>query len=235
MPHQVHPCFHPWHHLFSFPKDCDDSRVKKLAVSAAVLLLALTGCTAQAETSSEAAQNSENSAEPTIDPGPIELTKEEAGERYLQLVCQGNTASDAVINAFNAHLDEFNAGGTPEVETVKAAAAELVRVNRMQIETIDDDYYVWPEIVGDQLLHIRAETMTDLAADQAVMNAQTYEEALRVTYNEATAEQQAAPQEIRYQLGIDADTTSSCVGYETALDEIHAEMLERNEQLAAQE
>ncbi|MEV8337036.1 hypothetical protein [Leucobacter sp. NPDC077196] len=208
--------------------------MKKLVVSAAVLLLALTGCTAEPQEPVQNTAEAPAEAVPSIDPGPIELTKGEAAERYLQLVCQGNVNIGNFRAAVQAGEDEFLAGGAPSADALKAAGAESVRLKRMQIEIIDDPYFRWPDPVSEQLIHIRSSSMAEVAADQSVMNAATFEEAYYVNYPVPTAEQETAAQEIRYQLGLDADTTGSCVGYEAALDEIHAEMLERNEQLAAQ-
>ena len=59
------------------------------AITAAVLLF--TGCTTSTSTdASTPTPTVTPSPTPTIDPGPVELTKEEAGERYLAIVCASN-------------------------------------------------------------------------------------------------------------------------------------------------
>ena len=39
---------------------------------------------------------------PALDPGPVVLTVEEAGNRYLDLVCERNLAANTVYQAFVA-------------------------------------------------------------------------------------------------------------------------------------
>ncbi len=207
---------------------CDDRSVKNTVLVCAALLLALTGCAA-----SEPEQKPvETSQKPAIDPGPIQLTEAEAGERYLGIVCQGNFASDALWAAFLADEDEFLNGGAPAPDAVKAAAAEKARLTRQEIELIDDPYYTWPVSVQALLPLIRDDDAGYLPYLEAVAGAATFESAYDEQEPELPAEQAAAPLEIRRLLGLDADTTASCVGFETKNDALFNEMVERNALLA---
>lgn len=208
------------------PRGCHDSVMKKMKSALPfVAVLMLAACAAPSAT------NSPEQTAPQVDPGPVELTIEEAGERYLAIVCQTNFANESLSAAFVAGEQEFLNGGEPSVDAIRSAGAEVVRTSRLQIEMFDDDYYIWPEEVAEQLPHLRAASMAELSALQAVANAERFQDAYYMQYPERSAEQQAAPQEIRYQLGLSADTTESCVGFETALDDLKEEMTKRQEAL----
>lgn len=168
---------------------------------------------------------------PTIDVGPLELSESEAGERFLGLVCQLNAAHDALGDAIVAGEPEWLNGGAPPVDAVNATAAETLRIGRMSVENMDDDYYVWPEEVAPQLEHVRQSIVLDLSTLSALANATRFEDAYYAQWPERSPEQVAASQEIRYQLGLDPDTTTSCEGYETALELLDEERLARIEYL----
>jgi hypothetical protein len=201
-------------------------RIKLALALAAVLTLA--GCTA----APVAAPMVSPSPTPTIDLGPVELSKEEAATYYLRLVCQPNTAGQALQDAIVAGEDEFLNGGEPDPSAAKAAASEKLRIDRLVIEVFDDPYFVWPKGVAEQIAHIRSSFIADQGSLSTLANATRYADVYYYIYPAATAEQLAAPQEIRYQLGLDADTVSSCAGYESELEVAHAEMTERNVELA---
>ncbi len=206
--------------------------MKRILATTAVTLFLLAGCTSSPATNAPA---SEELAAPAIDPGPVELTDEEAADRYLAIVCQPNIASGTLVAAFDAGEPEFLNGGSPSVEAVVAAANERMRVTRQAIELLDDTYYTWPKSVSEPLTHIRSSYMTEMATFSQMINAATFEDAYYAPFPPATPEQQSAGQEIRYQLKLDADTTATCEGKDAAQDEAHAEMTERNELLAKQE
>jgi len=169
---------------------------------------------------------------PTIDVGPVALSPEDAGVYYLSLVCQGNVASQALNAAFAAGETEFFAGGEPDATAVKAAAVEKGRLTRLFIEMLDDPYYTWPDGVPAQVALLRSAAISELSPYDSMANATQFSDAYYATFPQVIPEQSSAPQEIRYQLKLDTDTTASCSGYETALDEIYAEMVDRNEYLA---
>lgn len=206
------------------------------AVSVLALVL-LTGCTAPASTDTadtEASQAPSPSPTPTIDPGPVELSTAEAGERYLGIVCQRNGATERMNQAFIAGEEEYlnGGGGNPDVAAVKAAAAEVLRLNTMQIALLDDPYFTWPDGLDAHLSNVRDASMTQASTFNALVNAATYEDA----YNQPVSddpEGAKSSQEIRYQLELSPDTTASCQGYETSTEVLHAEMVERNEYLAS--
>ncbi|MGO3148060.1 MAG: hypothetical protein ACTIJ6_10325 [Leucobacter sp.] len=204
--------------------------MKKLMIVCIAASLSLAGCTTVAAKPTPAVPEI-----PRVETGPVLLTDEEAGERYLSIVCQPNSASDAAYEAIIAGEEEYRNGGDPAVDTVKSSSAEHLRVTRLAIEVLDDEYYTWPESVVEFVPHIRSTFMASLSPLQATSNVTRYEDAYSMSWPESTPEQQSAAQEIRYQLGLDADTTASCIGYETALEELHTKMVELNEELAAQE
>ncbi|KJL34382.1 hypothetical protein RS86_00868 [Microbacterium azadirachtae] len=160
------------------------------------------------------------------------LSKEQAADRYLGLVCQRNAANARIGNAFDAQLGAFQSGGTADVTDVKAAAVEAQRVNRLAIELIDDEYFTWPDKVRPQLQILRQSLMAFLSYEDGLVNSSDFASAASQQVPDAEAGA-AAAQEIRYQLGLPADTTASCVGKETYTDTLHAAMVERNEYLAS--
>lgn len=209
-------------------------RLASLTCVSIASILLLTGCTQLGSASSEPAASEATpvpSPTPTIDPGPVELTKEEAGVRYLSLVCQRNALSAQLNDAFVAQEETFFNGGDPDVTAVKAAAAEAMRVSRLSVELLDDPYYTWPEGLSTHLQAIRDAQVGESGMFSDIANATRYEDAYYMTSPGPSSG--SAAQEIRYQLGLPVDTTASCVGYETATDTLHAQMIERNEYLAS--
>lgn len=209
-------------------------RPSSFAALGATALLVLTGCapaTTNAAPTPSAEPTVAPSPTPTIDPGPVELDEKAASERYLGIVCQRNAINVQLHDAFVAQEDTFFNGGNPDVSAAKAAAAEGLRVNRLAIELIDDTYYTWPDGVGPHLQAIRTAYLGLASYYDLIVNSTRFEDAYYAerANDEAAA---AAAQELRYQLGLPADTTSSCVGHEQAADTLHAEMTERNEYLA---
>lgn len=208
-----------------------------IAVGAATaVLLLLSGCSAATPSNSVAEKTSESpsvtpSPTPTIDPGPVELTKEEAAERYLGVVCQRNTLVHQLNDAFDAQEDAFLNGGAGDVSEVKKIAEESLRVNRLAIEIIDDTYYTWPDGVAEHLKTIRQSYIALASHYDGLINAGSFEEAYYSVPPESGGA--TAAQEIRYQLGLPADTTSSCKGKERMSDMLHQEMIQRNEYLAS--
>lgn len=98
------------------------------------------------------------------------------------------------------------------------------------MEVADDDYFTWPESVAGYLKTVRDSQLAEGSALSSMVNARNYEDAYYADWPDQT-EASAASQEIRYQLGIDPDTAASCVGFETATDDLHKEMTERQEYL----
>lgn len=159
------------------------------------------------------------------------MTKEEAGARYLGIVCQRNEAAYRLNDAIVAQEETFFNGGDPDLTEIRAAAAEAMRVSRIVVELFDDSYYIWPEGLDDHLALIRESTMAESTTLSAIANASRFEDAY---YAQFTGPDTAASiAEVRYQLGLSADTSASCQGYEAAADVLHTEMLERNDYLAS--
>jgi hypothetical protein len=195
-----------------------------------VSALTLVGCTTAPAVVPEAAPVP--SPTPTIAVGPVVLSEEEAGIYYLSVVCQGNFANDALSSALIAGEQVFFDGGEPDLTAMKAAATESSRLIRLAVEVLDDPYFIWPEAVARQIVHIRSVNVGDLAPLNTVANATRFEDGYYASYPALTPEQTSAAQEIRLQLNLDTNTSTSCAGYETALDETHAEMTARNDYLA---
>lgn len=201
-----------------------------VTASAVTVLLVLAGCSSLSPESS-----AEGPAAPAIDPGPVELTVEEAGERYLNIVCPNNFGLDAIEAAFKAGEEEYRNGGAPDPAAVIAAAATLAELNRAAVEHFDDEYFIWPSKVTAQIPHMRANYMGELTTNQAVATSATYEDAYNVPLPAGTPEIDTAGQEIRYQLGLPSDTVTSCVGHEDGLTVLANERAEREAALAKQE
>lgn len=211
----------------------DRMRVSSSAAIGAAILMLLVGCSQTTPNSADptfSTPSATPSPTPTIDPGPVELTDEEAGIRYLMIICQRNASGTQLAAAFAAQEGTFLNGDEADATAVKAAAAEALRLNRLGTELFDDPYYVWPENVATHVKTLRDYTVAESGTLSQIANAPRYEDAYYAIWPADTTG--GAAQEIRYQLGLSPDTTASCVGYETGTDKLHAEMTERNEYLA---
>lgn len=159
------------------------------------------------------------------------MSKEEAAQRFLGVVCQRNRLVNQLNSAFDAQEEKFLNGGSADPSEVKVIAADAQRVNRLAIELIDDPYYVWPSGVASHVRTIRQAYIELSSYYDGVMNADSFEEAYYL--DGLVTDGATAAQEIRYQLGLPADTSSSCEGKETISESLHQEMVERNEYLAS--
>jgi len=202
-------------------------------LAAMITVIGLSGCSAAVPETPSSAEPT--SATPAIDPGPVTLTDEEAAERYLSIVCPINIATGALYDAYKAGEDEYLNGGAPDVSAVVDAATIIRDSQRVAIEQLDETYFVWPELVAAQIPHIRSAYMANMAVVSSTSTSTTFEAAYRIPEAPETPEEQAAGQEIRYQLAISADTDASCVGHEDGLNVLSAEKLERDTALAEQD
>lgn len=192
--------------------------------------IALSGCSAPALES--AASEPEASTAPTVAPGPVALTMEEAATRYLSIVCPINSASSTLYDAYKVGESEYLGGGNPDASAVIAAAIVIRDKQRLAIEQLDDKYFTWPELVAPQIPHIRSGYMANMAVVTSISLSDSFAAAYKVPAAEQTPEEKSAAQEIRYQLAISADTVASCVGYEDGLSVLVEEKAERDAALA---
>lgn len=193
-------------------------------VGAAAVLMALSSCTAASDTAS--APNSSASPPPVVTPTAplfVELSKEQAATRYLDLVCSNNAATRELTEAFAAGEDELLNGGDPDPAAAKAAAAKRIGLSRQTLELIDDDFYRWPDGIDEQLAFVRSSYLSELSTLDSMANAASFRDAYYSTFPGPTPEQAAAGQEIRYRLGLDVDTVASCVGHEDGTSRLIAE------------
>lgn len=205
---------------------------KTYAIVCAIALVAsLSSCTSATE--AESAPGDVASPTAVVTPAAprfVELSMEEAATRYLDLVCGNNAATRELTAAFAAGENELLNGGDPDPTAAKAAAAKRITLNRQTLELLDDDFHRWPEGVSEQLEFVRSSYLAELSTLDSMANAASFRDAYYSTFSEATPEQAAAGQEIRYRLGLDADTVGSCVGHEDGTARLLAE---RDARLAA--
>lgn len=208
--------------------------ITTVAVTVAALLLS--GCVAspsaiQADPEPSASMSATvtPAPTPTIPTGPVMLDVEAAGERYLKIMCQRNDAINALNDAYIAEEENYYADRRTDVSEINATAKDAMRITRMVAELLDDDYYVWPDAVAKQLQTLRTSEIADGAPLSEWSNANTFEESMSVQW---MGDPGSAAQEIRYELGLSADTVESCKGFKNGTAELHAEMVERAKYLA---
>ncbi|MEF3402243.1 hypothetical protein [Agromyces sp. CCNWLW203] len=100
-----------------------------------------------------------------------------------------------------------------------------------QAELLEDDYFLWPEAIAAHISTLRDSDVASLGTLSIMVNAPDYQTAYYATWPDMTMPQ-AAAQEIRFQLGIGADTQATCVGYEGGHEVLMAERSERQDALS---
>jgi hypothetical protein len=151
----------------------------------------------------------------------VELTTEQAADRYLDVVCPTNELTDALGAVFQAGYDEHTAGGSPDVTPIREAASALLDSYRIQVELLDDEGYAWPEEVVDLIDVIQDADFLMLTSLSKLKSAEDFDAAFNTPAPDLT-EAATAAQKIRYELGIDPDTYESCVGHEDGHERLTA-------------
>lgn len=200
-----------------------------------VLLLALAGCSAGVSSSkSDPGVAAEPTPTPSVDRGPVELTVEEAAERYLSIICDRNATAAAVSDGYLRWEDVYLAGGDPGVQEAAALSEAAMIAARNSVVLFDDEYYVWPEDVQEHIATVRDANLAEVGPYDTIMNSNSYEQVRLVTFPDG-AEGGNAAQEVRLALGISADTSTSCEGYVGGQVNLLAEKDEREAALAEQD
>ncbi|PPF29906.1 hypothetical protein C5D07_00840 [Rathayibacter tritici] len=189
--------------------------------------LVVTACTATQPAAAPLESTATPTPEMSVGPAFVELDTSQAASRYLDLVCPNNIAINNLSEVFSAGEDDLLNGGSPDPAGVHAAASTRLDLTRRTLTLLDDSYYHWPSEVSEQLETIRSSFLAELSTLDTMANSADFRDAYYTTFPEATAEQQSAGQEVRYALGIDADTVASCVGHENGVDILTAEKEKR--------
>lgn len=134
----------------------------------------------------------------------LPMSKEEAGDRYLEIMCPANFASEILDNAVQAQdLAAINAAAEMRIEAVRLAATQLTASDAR-----------WPsEVSPDDTEAISDYFMASISTLESLKSATTLPETL-VIYPDGT-EFQAAAQTIRLELGLSSDVVASCADYES--------------------
>jgi hypothetical protein len=157
-------------------------------VSGVLLLTACTGGAADGlsptSTSAAAPQSSAppiTSPSPTSTPtptptGPVELTIEEAGERFLKYIC----ASNASLDAYSRARDKFDlytsSDAKPHPKT-KKAAQKAADAHTAAARGLSDSGYLWPEAVRNKIALLATDQFESAAVYLSIAEAETWSDA----------------------------------------------------------
>lgn len=176
--------------------------MKKSCAVLALAALALTGCSGGGQATAAPTESSTTTASPTPAPTPTIMTNDEAGKKYLSIVCPTN----ATIDTLNKDVE-----ATPlNLNAAIAAAAASRDSYRKQIEAFSDEKILWPATVKADLASMAEAMYPDLSA-VANLASQTTEKNFIAAWNawpESTSA--ATAQKVRVKLGLSSDAMGSC-------------------------
>lgn len=178
---------------------------------------------AQQSTPQSRPQSESNEEAIESEPESLVLGKEEAGALFLDVICGVNAPVYAYNDAIAVAEDQYYSGVAPDMSQVNFGAQSHADAMLQGITVFDDTYYVWPESVAPLVQQIRDGFMTMVGPLRQLENATDYETFVSVV----VPSPEMPSQEIRYQLGLDSNPTTSCVGHEDKLSGLAAESQER--------
>lgn len=168
--------------------------MKKLVIPALLVMLVLAGCTSGGTVvSSPSSSSSASSVKPT--PTPTVMTNDEAGAKYLSIVCPGNKAGIALDAAFKSG----------DIAQITAAAASARDIYQTSALALADTKILWPEGIAAELKKLSDAQFARVSFADQVSKATTLDEATSVIY--VSDDSGAVAQKIRAQLGLPASTT----------------------------
>lgn len=186
---------------------------RTLVVTAVVALgFGLTGCV---NTDSKAEPAAASDPTPDTEQGPVELTIEEAGVRYLQIVCPANIAAGVWEETYAAV-----AAQEMDMPALREATVNNADVDVVVLSLLNDERYVWPAEAAAFIEEIRVSYEEELDALIAAVPAESLAEVDAVAWPDYSS---LPVVELRNVLGLDADTSASCIGYENGHEVLSAE------------
>ena len=152
-------------------------------IATATLLAGCTGSATDAGSSSAPPPTSAStsatptpSVTPTPTPtptGPVELTIEEAGDRFLTYVC----ASNASIDVYSRARDKFDAYTSSDAEPhpkTKKAAQKAADAHSAAARGLSDAGFLWPESVRNKVTTVATGIFEEAAFYSSVVEAKTW-------------------------------------------------------------
>lgn len=178
-----------------------DTPMKKIYALLAVTLLALSGCGAVGQATTDV-PTSEPATTPT--PSPSMLTIEEAGKAYLAAVCPTNLQSNKTTTVLQTEPFDLPAA--------KTEAVALREAYRTTIQGLSNEQTLWPEAVKSDIAALTEVMYDDLTRAQNVASQTTREDLVSVwnDWTSAMTDRPGTAQKIRLKLGLSSDTTASC-------------------------
>ncbi|WP_175558563.1 hypothetical protein [Arthrobacter sp. ok362] len=176
--------------------------LKKTCAVLALAALALAGCSGGGQATAAATESATTTASPTPAPSPTIMANDEAGKKYMSIVCPTNTAIDQLNKAVEAQ--PFN------VKASTTAAAAARDSYRKQIEAFSDEKVLWPATVKADIAKMAEETYSDLTG-AANLASQTTESNFNAAWNAWTSSTATVTaQKVRLKLGLSSDAMGSC-------------------------
>ncbi len=127
------------------------------------------------------------------------ISKEDAGERYLGIVCPSNIASDTL----NASYD------SQDLAVVQDAARAMAEASQDSARQLADDSIAWPgEVSREDLDTLANSYLRDLAVLDTILQADSIDRARAFWPNDPAVGE--ASQRVRLALGLSSDTSVSC-------------------------
>ncbi|SFR62926.1 hypothetical protein SAMN04488591_2565 [Microbacterium azadirachtae] len=123
------------------------------------------------------------------------MTNDEAGAKYLSIVCPGNKASIALDAAFTSG----------DIAQITAAAASARDIYQTSALALADTKILWPEGIAADLKKLSDAQFARVSFADQVSKATTFDEANSIIY--VNDDSGAVAQKVRAQLGLPASTT----------------------------
>lgn len=156
---------------------------------------------ASASASSSAAPTPSSTPSPTPTPtatGPVELTVDEAGERYLEFVCVSNAAKDK-FSQVQQRLDPNTYSDTSIAAKIKKVSQQTADIVAASAQGLSDPSFVWPQAVQEDMQKVGADLYEQSAWYASVADSETWAD---VDTYRGSAKSSRAASAVRLALGL---------------------------------
>ena len=167
-------------------------RAKTLMISGATASLLLAGCSTSdsptAATGSSSPSAAASTSTPAPSPSPTVMTKEEAGQYYLEMVCPTITSIDQVNKVIFGGKTSIDWASLTKAQITKLRATATVAAERYRVAAggLDEPPLAWPANVQKPMTKVVAELLDYVTVFQGMSRVRTYPQ-VASSYTDFTA------------------------------------------------